>query len=75
MIDAESRPSFADLSDEFAKMSRDPERYLVIEGDDMMRLPSSCVDIRDMVSSPLFVQMCVFEAFLSKVKAAIALPI
>ena len=31
MLDADSRPSFRELEDEFAKMSRDPGRYLVIE--------------------------------------------
>ena len=31
MLDAESRPSFRELSDEFAKMARDPGGYLVIE--------------------------------------------
>lgn len=40
MLDAESRPSFKELSDEFAKMARDPGRYLVIQGDRFMRLPS-----------------------------------
>ncbi|XP_046400809.1 epidermal growth factor receptor isoform X2 [Ischnura elegans] len=40
MLDAESRPSFKELADEFAKMSRDPGRYLVIQGDRLMRLPS-----------------------------------
>lgn len=40
MIDAESRPSFKELSEEFAKMARDPGRYLVIPGDKLMRLPS-----------------------------------
>jgi len=30
-VDADSRPSFAVLHDEFTKMLRDPERYLVIE--------------------------------------------
>ena len=30
MLDAESRPSFKELADEFAKMARDPGRYLVI---------------------------------------------
>ncbi|KAK0178377.1 hypothetical protein PV328_002328 [Microctonus aethiopoides] len=28
MLDAESRPSFKELGDEFARMSRDPERYI-----------------------------------------------
>lgn len=40
MLDAESRPAFKELADEFAKMARDPGRYLVIQGDRFMRLPS-----------------------------------
>ncbi|KAM4705113.1 epidermal growth factor receptor [Rhinophrynus dorsalis] len=40
MIDAESRPKFRELCAEFAKMARDPSRYLVIQGDDRMQLPS-----------------------------------
>jgi len=40
MLDADSRPSFKELADEFAKMARDPGRYLVIPGDKLMRLPS-----------------------------------
>ncbi|KAM5156966.1 epidermal growth factor receptor [Mantella aurantiaca] len=40
MIDAESRPKFRELSAEFTKMARDPSRYLVIQGDDRMHLPS-----------------------------------
>ena len=40
MLDAESRSSFKELADEFAKMARDPGRYLVIPGDKLMRLPS-----------------------------------
>ena len=31
LVDADSRPSFAQLRDEFLKMSRDPSRYLVIK--------------------------------------------
>jgi len=31
MLDAESRPSFHELAEEFAKMARDPGRYLVIQ--------------------------------------------
>lgn len=51
MIDAESRPSFAELMSEFAKMSRDPGRYLVIKGDSLMKMPSIPVDSSiDMVS-------------------------
>ncbi|XP_067930070.1 epidermal growth factor receptor-like isoform X2 [Watersipora subatra] len=49
MIDSESRPSFYELAEEFAKMARDPGRYLVIEGDTLMRLPSYSIDRRDMV--------------------------
>lgn len=40
MLDAESRPGFTELADEFAKMARDPGRYLVIQGDKFMRLPT-----------------------------------
>ncbi|XP_014252271.1 epidermal growth factor receptor isoform X2 [Cimex lectularius] len=40
MKDPESRPSFKELTDEYAKMARDPGRYLVIPGDKLMRLPS-----------------------------------
>ncbi|XP_012281955.1 epidermal growth factor receptor isoform X3 [Orussus abietinus] len=39
MLDAESRPSFKELAEDFAKMSRDPGRYLAIKGDKYMRLP------------------------------------
>nr|XP_060637542.1 epidermal growth factor receptor [Anolis sagrei ordinatus] len=40
MIDAESRPKFRELIAEFSKMARDPQRYLVIQGDERMNLPS-----------------------------------
>ncbi|CAM4595889.1 unnamed protein product [Leuciscus chuanchicus] len=40
MIDSESRPRFRELIAEFTKMARDPSRYLVIQGDDRMHLPS-----------------------------------
>ena len=40
MLDAESRPCFKELAEEFGKMSRDPGRYLAIKGDKYMRLPS-----------------------------------
>uniref|UniRef100_UPI00359015F8 receptor tyrosine-protein kinase erbB-4-like isoform X2 n=1 Tax=Myxine glutinosa TaxID=7769 RepID=UPI00359015F8 len=40
MIDADSRPRFRELAAEFSKMARDPSRYLVIEDDDCMKLPS-----------------------------------
>ncbi|XP_015415172.1 PREDICTED: epidermal growth factor receptor [Myotis davidii] len=40
MIDADSRPKFRELINEFSKMARDPQRYLVIQGDERMNLPS-----------------------------------
>nr|AAC60725.1 polyprotein [Rous-associated virus type 1] len=40
MIDADSRPKFRELIAEFSKMARDPPRYLVIQGDERMHLPS-----------------------------------
>ncbi|XP_040820511.1 epidermal growth factor receptor isoform X3 [Ochotona curzoniae] len=40
MIDADSRPKFRELIMEFTKMARDPQRYLVIQGDERMHLPS-----------------------------------
>ncbi|XP_046880094.1 melanoma receptor tyrosine-protein kinase-like isoform X2 [Hypomesus transpacificus] len=40
MIDADSRPRFRELVAEFSKMARDPSRYLVIQGDEGMFLPS-----------------------------------
>ncbi|XP_054848100.1 epidermal growth factor receptor isoform X2 [Eublepharis macularius] len=40
MIDADSRPKFRELIAEFSKMARDPQRYLVIQGDERMHLPS-----------------------------------
>ncbi|CAD6211930.1 GSCOCG00003904001-RA-CDS [Cotesia congregata] len=50
MLDAESRPTFKELADEFAKMSRDPGRYLAIKGDKYMRLPSySMQDEKEMI--------------------------
>ncbi|GAB1602446.1 epidermal growth factor receptor-like isoform X2 [Argonauta hians] len=51
MLDADSRPSFKELEVEFGKMSRDPGRYLVIEGDKLMRLPSATYDKRDLLQS------------------------
>lgn len=50
MLDAESRPSHKELADHFAKMARDPGRFLVIPGDKLMRLPSySPQDERDLI--------------------------
>ena len=50
MLDAESRPGFKELSEEFAKMSRDPGRYLVIPGDKLMRLPSYTTQVNLLVT-------------------------
>ena len=45
MLDAETRPNFKELADDFAKMSRDPGRYLAIKGDKYMRLPSNILQV------------------------------
>lgn len=39
-LDADSRPHFKELAEQFAEKARDPGRYLVITGDKFMRLPS-----------------------------------
>ncbi|KAL1517887.1 hypothetical protein ABEB36_001592 [Hypothenemus hampei] len=54
MLDAESRPCFKELEEEFSKMSLDPGRYLIIPGDRYMRLQggvSTPMSDRDMVRS------------------------
>ncbi|XP_050308574.1 epidermal growth factor receptor isoform X2 [Anthonomus grandis grandis] len=54
MLDAESRPCFKELEDDFCKMSLDPGRYLIIPGDRFMRLQggmSTPLSDRDMVKS------------------------
>lgn len=53
MLDADSRPGFKELAEEFAKMSRDPGRFLVIPGDKLMRLPSYTTQVTnlDLVNS------------------------
>lgn len=45
LVQPESRPSFKELADEFAKMARDPGRFLVIDGDRHMKLPSFSVQV------------------------------
>ncbi|XP_070569491.1 epidermal growth factor receptor-like isoform X4 [Ptychodera flava] len=40
MLDADSRPTFRELVEDFTKMARDPQRYLVIENDGKEPLPS-----------------------------------
>lgn len=37
VLDAESRPGFKELADDFAKMCKDPGRYLVIKGDTLTK--------------------------------------
>lgn len=49
MVDAASRPSFQELVEEFTKMSKDPGRYLVIQGDQFMKLPVQNIDTKDLV--------------------------
>lgn len=39
-VDADSRPHFKELAEQFAEKAADPGRYLVIQGDKFMRLPS-----------------------------------
>ncbi|XP_053119567.1 receptor tyrosine-protein kinase erbB-2 isoform X2 [Hemicordylus capensis] len=40
MIDSECRPKFRELVTEFSRMARDPQRFVVIQNDDMMGLAS-----------------------------------
>lgn len=50
MLDAENRPSFKELEDDFSKMANDPGRYLAIPGDRFMRLQNFAVkNDQDMV--------------------------
>lgn len=51
MLDAESRPGFKELADDFAKMARDPGRYLVIQGDKFMRLPNYSVQVSKVINA------------------------
>ncbi|XP_018020584.1 epidermal growth factor receptor isoform X2 [Hyalella azteca] len=51
-LEAEERPTFKELTEDFAKMARDPGRFLVIPGDKLMRLPSyTTQDERDFFRS------------------------
>ncbi|KFD58289.1 hypothetical protein M513_01052, partial [Trichuris suis] len=50
MVDADARPTFKELKDIFVKMAKDPGRYLVVEGDALLRLPNyTPQDQRDMI--------------------------
>ncbi|XP_045179524.2 epidermal growth factor receptor-like [Mercenaria mercenaria] len=48
MYNAENRPSFKELAEDFSKMARDPGRYLVIQGDEMMKTPTQLDSINDL---------------------------
>ncbi|ESO08797.1 hypothetical protein HELRODRAFT_109845 [Helobdella robusta] len=50
LLDADSRPSFQEMVEEFSRMSRDPGRFLVITGDEFMKLLENNPDARDLVS-------------------------
>lgn len=45
VLDAETRPNFKELADEFARMSRDPGRYLVIKDDKYQTLPKNLIPV------------------------------
>uniref|UniRef100_A0A5S6QD49 receptor protein-tyrosine kinase n=1 Tax=Trichuris muris TaxID=70415 RepID=A0A5S6QD49_TRIMR len=50
MVDADARPSFKELREIFLKMGKDPGRYLVVEGDALLRLPAyTPQDQREMI--------------------------
>lgn len=49
-VDADSRPHFKELAEQFAQKASDPGRYLVITGDKFMRLPSyTSQDEKDLI--------------------------
>lgn len=47
MLEADSRPTFSELVDEFAKMARDPARFLVVHNDASLHLASKPVTTKD----------------------------
>lgn len=49
MIDADDRPTFSELIDEFSRMAANPGRFLVIPGDGLMRLPSQAPNATDLI--------------------------
>lgn len=50
MMDSESRPCFKELSQDFSRFSRDPGRYIVIKGDEFMKLPNVELEAEDLIS-------------------------
>jgi hypothetical protein len=60
MLDAESRPSFRELADEFEKMARDPGRYLVISVSKNLKLSYL---LQDGIFNPLPFMLLKFEDF------------
>ncbi|XP_013791722.2 epidermal growth factor receptor-like, partial [Limulus polyphemus] len=53
LLDAESRPSFKELAEEFAKMAQDPGRYLYVAGDKLRKVPSYIPQDQGTVSSEM----------------------
>jgi L1 cell adhesion molecule len=52
VLDADARPTFKHLAETFAEKARDPGRYLMIQGDTFMRLPSyTTQDEKDLIRS------------------------
>ncbi|XP_044271495.1 epidermal growth factor receptor isoform X2 [Tribolium madens] len=49
ILDAESRPSFKELAEDFGKMARDPCRYLAISADRFRNRNNNAQDDRDLV--------------------------
>lgn len=54
MLDAESRPGFKELADDFYKMARDPGRYLAIPGDKFMRLQNTSSQVCHVILTSCF---------------------
>lgn len=60
MLDAESRPGFKELTDDFSKMARDPGRYLAIPGDKFMRLQNFSTQVNVICTFILLFYTCIF---------------
>jgi len=60
MLDSTTRPTFTELAKEFSKMARDPGRYLVIDGDDLRRMPTQKInsDFNDLLSDMSTDDLC-----------------
>ena len=62
-LEAEGRPTFLELTDEFGRMSRDPGRFLVVPGDKLMRLPSYSPEDESELIQSLSSALCEFLFF------------